>query len=100
MAGNLITGNAMPLYCQRDYCQQLLNADGDYPAIVKRNRRELYAAIALAFTTATAAPDGSYRQAQTRQRRGGAAVGKRRGCVPPMRSTGIWTGRSGAGVSD
>ena len=50
-------------------------------------------AIALAFATATAAPDGSYRQAQTWQRRGGAAVGKRGGCVLPMPSMSIWTGR-------
>ena len=65
----------MPLYCQRDYCRHLLDADGDYPAIVKRNRRELYAAIALAFTTATTAPDGSYRQA--RPGSGGAGRGGR-----------------------
>ena len=47
MAGNVITGDA--LYCQRDYCQQLLDAGGDYLVIVKKNQRELYDAIALAF---------------------------------------------------
>lgn len=61
VAGNLIAGDA--LCCRQDYCQQLLDAGGDYPVIVKRNQRELYAAIALAF--ATAAPDGSCCQAQT-----------------------------------
>lgn len=66
VAGNLIAGDA--LCCRQDYCQQLLDAGGDYPVIVKRNQRELYAAIALAF--ATAVPDGSCHQAQTRQRRG------------------------------
>ena len=40
MAGNVITGDA--LYCQRDYCQQLLDAGGDYLVIVKKNQRELY----------------------------------------------------------
>ena len=47
MAGNLITGDA--LYRQRDYCQQVLEAGGDYLVIVKKNQRELYDAIALAF---------------------------------------------------
>ena len=47
MAGNVIAGDA--LYCQRDYCQQLLDAGGDYLVIVKKNQRELYDAIALAF---------------------------------------------------
>ena len=45
VAGNVITGDA--LYCQRDYCQQLLDAGGDYLVIVKKNQRELYDAIAL-----------------------------------------------------
>lgn len=67
VAGNLIAGDA--LCCRQDYCQQLLDAGGDYPVIVKRNQRELYAAIAPAF--ATAVPDGYCHQAQTRQRRGG-----------------------------
>ena len=40
VAGNVITGDA--LYCQRDYCQQLLDAGGDYLVIVKKNQRELY----------------------------------------------------------
>ena len=43
MAGNVITGDA--LYCQRDYCQQLLDAGGDYLVIVKKNQRELYDAL-------------------------------------------------------
>ena len=45
--GYVITGDA--LYCPRDYCQQLLDAGGDYLVIVKKNQRELYDAIALAF---------------------------------------------------
>ena len=47
MAGNLITGDA--LYCQRDYCQQVLAAGGDYLVTVKKNQRELHEANALAF---------------------------------------------------
>ena len=48
MAGNTLTGDA--LYCQRDYCQQIRDAGGDYLVIVKKNQRELYDDIALAFT--------------------------------------------------
>ena len=47
VAGNVITGDA--LYCQRDYCQQLLDAGGNYLVIVKKNQRERYEAISLAF---------------------------------------------------
>ena len=66
VAGNLVTGDA--LYCQRDYCQQIRDAGGDYLVIVKRNQRELYDDIALAF----AAPvrGGQYRKARTRNRHG------------------------------
>ena len=66
VAGNAITGDA--LYCQRDYCPQIRDAGGDCLVIVKGNRRELYADIALAF----AEPSGAdhCRQAQTRNRHG------------------------------
>ena len=66
MAGNVITGDA--LYCQRDYCQQLLDAGGDYLVIVKKNQRELYDAIALAF--AEPVWGAKYRQARRRGRHG------------------------------
>ena len=66
MAGNLITGDA--LYCQRDYCRQLLEAGGDYLVIVKKNQRELYDAIALAFVKPVWG--GKYRQARRRSRHG------------------------------
>ena len=68
MAGNVITGDA--LYCQRDYCQQLLDAGGDYLVIVKKNQRELYDAIALAF--AELVWGAQYRQARRRGRHGGS----------------------------
>ena len=67
MADNVITGDA--LYCQRDYCQQLLDAGGDYLVIVKKNQRELYDAIALAF--AEPVWGAQYRQARRRGRHGG-----------------------------
>ena len=66
VAGNLITGDA--LYCQRDYCRQLLEAGGDYLVIVKKNQRELYDAIALAFVKPVWG--GKYRQARRRSRHG------------------------------
>ena len=67
VAGNVITGET--LYCQRDYCQQLLDAGGDYLVIVKKNQRELYDAIALAF--AEPVWGAQYRQARRRGRHGG-----------------------------
>lgn len=56
------------MYCQRDYCQQFRDAGGDYLVMVKKNQRQLYADIALAF----AEPDGAdyYRKAQSRNRHG------------------------------
>ena len=66
VAGNVITGDA--LYCQRDYCQQLLDAGGDDLVIVKKNQRELYDAIALAF--AEPVWGAQYRQARRRGRHG------------------------------
>ena len=66
MASNLITGDA--LYCQRDYCQQVLEAGGDYLVIVKKNQRELYDAIALAF--AEPVWGAKYRQTRRRSRHG------------------------------
>ena len=66
VAGNTITGDA--LYCQRDYCQQIRDAGGDYLVIVKGNQRELYNDIALAF--AEPAWDGHYRNAQAKNRHG------------------------------
>ena len=75
VAGNVITGDA--LYCQRDYCQQLLDAGGDYLVIVKKNQRELYDAIALAF--AEPVWGAQYRQARRRGRLTGVA-GRRGSC--------------------
>ncbi len=66
MAGNLITGDA--LYCQRDYCQQVLEAGGDYLVIVKKNQPELYEAIALAF--ARPVWGAKYRKARQQGRHG------------------------------
>ena len=66
VAGNLITGDA--LYCQRDYCRQLLEAGGNYLVIVKKNQRELYDAIALAF--ARPVRRAKYRKARQQGRHG------------------------------
>ena len=66
MAGSALTGAA--LYGQRDYCQQIRDAGGDYPVMVKKNRRQLYDDIARAF----AEPDAAdyCRKAQSRNRHG------------------------------
>jgi len=47
LAGRLVTGDA--LYCQRQLCQQILDAGGDYLIVVKANQPALYDDIALLF---------------------------------------------------
>lgn len=37
------------MYCQRNLCQQILDAGGDYLVMVKRNQKGLYEDIALLF---------------------------------------------------
>lgn len=47
LPGAVITGDA--LYCQRNLCQQIIAAGGDYLFFVKGNQPTLAAAIALVF---------------------------------------------------
>lgn len=47
LAGCVVTADA--LYCQRDLCQQVLAADGDYLLLVKANQPTLVEAIRLLF---------------------------------------------------
>jgi predicted transposase YbfD/YdcC len=47
LAGRVVTGDA--LYCQRNLCQQIIGAEGEYLAIVKENQPQLAADIALLF---------------------------------------------------
>lgn len=44
---HLLTGDA--LYCHRSLCTQVLDEEGDYLVMVKRNQPTLYESIALAF---------------------------------------------------
>jgi hypothetical protein len=55
LQGRLITGDAM--FCQRDFCQQVLDAGGDYLVFVKENQPTLLNDITAAFT---AAPAGAF----------------------------------------
>lgn len=47
LEGKVFTGDA--LYCQREFCQEVVNAGGDYLVIVKANQRTLYEDIETAF---------------------------------------------------
>lgn len=47
LTGRVITGDAM--FCQRDLCEQVVAAGGDYLLTVKDNQPELKAAIAAEF---------------------------------------------------
>jgi predicted transposase YbfD/YdcC len=60
--GRVLTGDA--LYCQRDLCQQVLDAGGDYLLIVKANQRTLHRALLQTFAP-TARPLLERREART-----------------------------------
>jgi hypothetical protein len=47
LEGRLITGDAM--FCQRDFCQQVIDARGDYLVFVKDNQPTLLRDIQMAF---------------------------------------------------
>lgn len=47
LEGRLVTGDAM--FCQREVCQQIVDAGADYLFVVKDNQPELKAAIAAEF---------------------------------------------------
>jgi Transposase DDE domain len=47
LKGILVTGDAM--FCQRDFCQQVIDASGDYLVFVKENQPTLFHDIEMAF---------------------------------------------------
>jgi hypothetical protein len=49
LQGRLITGDAM--FCQRDFCQQVIDAGGDYLVFVKENQPTLLHDIQMAFVS-------------------------------------------------
>jgi len=52
LQGRLITGDA--IFCQRDFCQQVIDAGGDYLVFVKDNQPTLLHDIQTAFAPAAA----------------------------------------------
>jgi len=50
LKGRLVTGDAM--FCQRDYCQQVIDSGGDYFLVVKDNQPALKEAIEAEFRPA------------------------------------------------
>lgn len=48
LEGRVVTGDAM--FCQRDLCEQVLEAGGDYFVVVKENQPELLWDVSEAFT--------------------------------------------------
>jgi predicted transposase YbfD/YdcC len=61
--GRVLTGDA--LFCQRDLCQQVCDAGGDYLLTVKANQPKLYDAIALLFDPGWDVPLVDRREART-----------------------------------
>src|SRR5271166_3534229 len=49
LEGRLVTGDAM--FCQRDFCQQVIDARGDYLVFVKENQPTLLHDIQMAFAS-------------------------------------------------
>ena len=67
--GRVLTGDA--LFCQRQLCQQVLEAGGDYLLLVKENQPTLYNDLRLLFDpppSLAALPLHDQREAQTRDR--------------------------------
>lgn len=54
--GRVLTGDA--LFCQRDVCDRVCAAGGDYLLILKENQGQAYADVALFFDPPTPAPAG------------------------------------------
>lgn len=50
LKGRVVTGDAM--FCQRDFCQQVIDSGGDYFVVVKDNQPELKEAIEAEFRPA------------------------------------------------
>jgi hypothetical protein len=61
--GRVLTGDA--LFCQRDLCQQVLDAGGDYLLTVKANQPKLFDAISLLFDPGWEVPLVDRREART-----------------------------------
>jgi predicted transposase YbfD/YdcC len=66
LAGRLVTGDA--LYCQRDFCTDVVAAGGEYLITVKENQPEVYAAIVELF--ASPPPSEHFATAGQRDRHG------------------------------
>ncbi len=61
--GRVLTGDA--LFCQRDLCEQVLDAGGDYLLTVKANQPKLFDAISLLFDPGWEVPLVDRREAHT-----------------------------------
>jgi hypothetical protein len=61
--GRVLTGDA--LFCQRDLCQQVLDAGGDYLLTVKANQPKLYDGLQLLFDPGWEVPLVDRREART-----------------------------------
>lgn len=66
LRGKVTTGDA--LYCQREYCREVIEAEGDYLLIVKANQRTLYEDIEFVFAEPVMGEE--YRFAEERGRHG------------------------------
>ena len=60
LEGRLVTGDAM--FCQRDFCQQVIDARGDYLVFVKDNQPTLLNDIKMAFAPSV---EGAFSPAAT-----------------------------------
>jgi predicted transposase YbfD/YdcC len=66
LRNRLVTGDAA--YCQRSFCQTIVERGGDYLIIVKENQPDLYANIALLFEDPP--PGETFAVAETHDRHG------------------------------
>jgi hypothetical protein len=64
LKGRLVTADA--LHTQREFCQTVLDGEGDYLLPVKENQPALLADLEAVFSPSAAAPDGERAGAQSR----------------------------------
>lgn len=88
LAGRLVTGDA--LYCQQDFCADVVAGGGDYLLTVKANQPALYAAIVELF--ATPPPGEHFATAVTQGRHGDRCERRRLAASGALTAYLAWPG--------
>ena len=88
LTDRVVTGDA--LYCNRNLCEQVMEAGGDYLMIVKANQKSLYEDIQLCFEEPLS---GEYAHAETETRHGDRWECRRLWATDMIRTYLDWPGQ-------